>query len=111
MQFPGSSLTESSVLSLIHIYECFLDRVALGTGSLFTGSSSDGRLLFTNIPCGQFACADVYKRQVLVQVKLMIYEETFKYLGCDSGGMLAVQGWRYRESQFGRNMFAAGSPP
>ena len=53
---------------------------------------------------------DVYKRQVLVQVKLMIYEETFKYLVCDAGGMLAVQGWRYRESQFGRNMFAAGSP-
>ena len=33
-------------------------RQALGTGSLFTGSSSDGRLLFPNIPCGQFACAE-----------------------------------------------------
>lgn len=49
-------------------------------------------------------------KTVLVQVKLMIYEETFKYLVCDAGGMLAVQGWRYRESQFGRNMFAAGFP-
>lgn len=40
------------------VHECFLDRVALGTGSLFTGVSADGRLLFTNIPCGQFACAE-----------------------------------------------------
>ncbi len=40
------------------VHECFLDRVALGTGSLFTGSTSDGRLRFTNIPCGQFACAE-----------------------------------------------------
>ncbi len=40
------------------IHECFLDRVALGTGSLFTGITSDGRLRFTNIPCGQFCCAE-----------------------------------------------------
>lgn len=53
------ALKELSVSNFYtEIHECFLDRVALGTGSLFTGTSSDGRLLFTNIPCGQFACAE-----------------------------------------------------
>lgn len=40
------------------IHECFLDRVGLGTGSLFAGKSDDGRLYFKNIACGQFACAE-----------------------------------------------------
>ena len=53
------ALKELSVSNFYtEIHKCFLDRVALGTGSLFTGTSVDGRLLFTNIPCGQFACAE-----------------------------------------------------
>lgn len=40
------------------IHEAFLDRAALGTGSLFCGSGQDGRLLFTHIPCGSFVCAE-----------------------------------------------------
>lgn len=40
------------------IHECYLDRVGLGTGSMYVGSGADGRLLFTNIPCGQFSCAE-----------------------------------------------------
>ena len=41
----------------------------------------------------------------------MIYEEAFKYIVCDAGRMLAVQGWRYCKSQCGRNVSAEGSPP
>lgn len=40
------------------LHECFLDRVGLGTGSLFCGATRGGRLLFRHIPCGQFVCAE-----------------------------------------------------
>ncbi len=40
------------------LHECFLDRVGLGTGSLFSGTGRNGRLLFRHIPCGQFVCAE-----------------------------------------------------
>lgn len=40
------------------LHECFLDRVGLGTGSLFAGTARSGRLLFRHIPCGQFVCAE-----------------------------------------------------
>lgn len=40
------------------LHECFLDRVGLGTGSMFCGTSRSGRLLFRHIPCGQFVCAE-----------------------------------------------------
>ncbi len=40
------------------LHECFLDRVGLGTGCLFAGTSRGGRLLFRHIPCGQFVCAE-----------------------------------------------------
>ena len=40
------------------LHECFLDRVGLGTGSLFCGTARSGRLLFRHIPCGQFVCAE-----------------------------------------------------
>lgn len=40
------------------LHECFLDRVGLGTGSLFCGTTRSGRLLFRHIPCGQFVCAE-----------------------------------------------------
>ncbi len=40
------------------LHECFLDRVGLGTGSLFCGTTRGGRLLFRHIPCGQFVCAE-----------------------------------------------------
>ncbi|MBR5523585.1 MAG: head-tail connector protein [Akkermansia sp.] len=52
------------------LHECFLDRVGLGTGSLFCGNTRSGRLLFRHIPCGQFVCAandegsiDTYMRE------------------------------------------------
>ena len=40
------------------LHECFLDRVGLGTGSIFCGHTRSGRLLFRHIPCGQFVCAE-----------------------------------------------------
>ncbi len=40
------------------LHECFLDRVGLGTGSLFSGTTRGGRLQFRHIPCGQFVCAE-----------------------------------------------------
>lgn len=40
------------------LHECFLDRVGLGTGSLFCGTTRGGRLFFRHIPCGQFVCAE-----------------------------------------------------
>ncbi len=40
------------------LHECFLDRVGLGTGALYAGTSRSGRLLFRHIPCGQFVCAE-----------------------------------------------------
>lgn len=40
------------------LHECFLDRVGLGTGSLFCGTTRSGHLLFRHIPCGQFVCAE-----------------------------------------------------
>lgn len=40
------------------IHECFLDRVGLGTGSLFCSTTRSGKLLFRHIPCGQFVCAE-----------------------------------------------------
>ncbi len=40
------------------LHECFLDRVGLGTGSLFCSTTRSGHLLFRHIPCGQFVCAE-----------------------------------------------------
>lgn len=40
------------------LHECFLDRVGLGTGSLFCSTTRSGRLLFRHIGCGQFVCAE-----------------------------------------------------
>lgn len=49
-------LAQSNFYTELH--QCFLDRVGLGTGSLFCGTSRSGRLLFRHIPCGQFVCAE-----------------------------------------------------
>ena len=40
------------------LHECFLDRVGLGTGCLYGGTSRRGSLLFRHIPCGQFVCSE-----------------------------------------------------
>lgn len=40
------------------LHECFLDRVGLGTGSMYCGTTRSGHLLFKHIPCGQFVCAE-----------------------------------------------------
>ncbi len=55
------------------IHECFLDRVAFGTGSMYGSSTRDGHLLFKHIECGHFACAendegtvDTYFREFLL---------------------------------------------
>lgn len=40
------------------LHECFLDRVGLGTGSIFCGTTRSGRLFFRHVPCGQFVCAE-----------------------------------------------------
>ncbi len=46
------------------LHECFLDRVGLGTGSLYCGSTRSGNLLFRHIPCGEFVCAENDERQL-----------------------------------------------
>lgn len=53
------ALKELSVSNFYtEIHECFLDRVAFGTGSMYSGVSSSGNLMFTHIPCGRFCCAE-----------------------------------------------------
>ena len=49
-------LSQSNFYTEIH--EVFLDRSALGTGSLFCGLNQEGGLYFSHIPCGSFACAE-----------------------------------------------------
>lgn len=49
-------LAQSNFYTELH--ECFLDRVGLGTGSMFCGHTRSGQLLFKHIPCGDFVCAE-----------------------------------------------------
>lgn len=70
------------------LHECFLDRVALGTGSLFCGNTRDGRLLFRHIPCGQFVCAendegvmDTYMREFTFSPHQAVSQFGLKTLG------------------------------
>lgn len=70
-EIANRELSASNFYTEIH--ECFLDRVAFGTGSLYGASTRDGRLLFKHIECGQFACAendegtvDTYFREFLL---------------------------------------------
>ncbi len=58
------------------LHECFLDRVSLGTGSLFCGPPKKGKLHFRHIPCGHFACSyqddgmlDTYVREFSLSAK------------------------------------------
>ncbi len=55
-EIANRELSLSNFYTALH--ECFLDRVGLGTGCLFAGTSRSGRLLFRHIPCGQFVCAE-----------------------------------------------------
>lgn len=55
-EIANRELSLSNFYTALH--ECFLDRVGLGTGSLYCGSTRGGRLLFRHIPCGQFVCAE-----------------------------------------------------
>lgn len=55
-EIANRALAASNFYTEIH--ECFLDRVALGTGSLYGGSTRSGHLMFKHIECGSFACAE-----------------------------------------------------
>lgn len=55
-EIANSELGLSNFYTELH--ECFLDRVGLGTGCLYCGTTRSGRLLFRHIPCGQFVCAE-----------------------------------------------------
>lgn len=55
-EIANAELARSNFYTELH--ECFLDRVGLGTGSLFCGNTRGGNLLFRHIPCGQFVCAE-----------------------------------------------------
>ncbi len=51
------------------LHECFLDRVGLGTGSLFCGHNAQGRLHFRHVPCGEFVCAYQDDGQLSVYIR------------------------------------------
>ena len=55
-EIANRELSQSNFYTELH--ECFLDRVGLGTGSLYCSSTRNGRLLFRHIPCGEFVCAE-----------------------------------------------------
>ena len=55
-EIANRELAQSNFYTELH--ECFLDRVGLGTGSLYCGSTRSGGLLFRHIPCGDFVCAE-----------------------------------------------------
>lgn len=55
-EIANRELSQSNFYTELH--ECFLDRVGLGTGSMYCGSSRSGKLLFRHIPCGEFVCAE-----------------------------------------------------
>lgn len=65
-----TELTRSNFYSEIH--ECFLDRVGMGTGSLYCGPGKSGRLLFKSISPGQF-CGELDEEgRVVVFVREML---------------------------------------
>ena len=77
------------------LHECFLDRVGLGTGSLYCGSSRRGTLLFRHIPCGQFVCAeddegrtDTYMREFSLTPRQAASQFGEKALGARARSML-----------------------
>ncbi len=55
-EIANRELAQSNFYTELH--ECFLDRVGLGTGSLYCGNTRSGQLLFRHIPCGEFVCAE-----------------------------------------------------
>lgn len=55
-EIANRELAQSNFYTELH--ECFLDRVGLGTGCLYCGSTRGGRLQFRHIPCGDFVCAE-----------------------------------------------------
>ena len=55
-EIANRELAQSNFYTELH--ECFLDRVGMGTGSLFCSTTRDGRLMFRHIPCGEFVCAE-----------------------------------------------------
>ena len=55
-EIANRELAQSNFYTELH--ECFLDRVGLGTGCLYCGTTRNGRLHFRNIPCGEFVCAE-----------------------------------------------------
>ncbi len=55
-EIANRELAQSNFYTELH--ECFLDRVGLGTGSMFCGHTRSGQLLFKHIPCGDFVCAE-----------------------------------------------------
>ena len=55
-EIANRELARSNFYTELH--ECFLDRVGLGTGSLYCGSTRSGHLHFRHIPCGDFVCAE-----------------------------------------------------
>ena len=83
------------------LHECFLDRVGLGTGSLFCGTSRRGQLLFRHIPCGQFVCAEDDEG------RLDTYMREFSFTPHQAAAQFGEKALGPR----GRAMLAAGSSP
>lgn len=55
-EIANQALAQSNFYTELH--ECFLDRVGLGTGCLYCGTTRSGQLHFRHIPCGEFVCAE-----------------------------------------------------
>ena len=69
------------------IHGCFWTAWLKGDQRLFAGTSSDGRLLFTNIPCGQFACAENAEGRVDTYVR------EFTYTAHQARSMFGMRPW------------------
>ncbi len=55
-EIANQALAQSNFYTELH--ECFLDRVGLGTGCLYSGTTRGGQLHFRHVPCGDFVCAE-----------------------------------------------------
>lgn len=87
------------------LHECFLDRVGLGTGSLYAGTTRSGHLLFRHIPCGQFVCAendegvvDTYMREFTFTPHQAEAQFGAKALGPRARALLAEERQRHTAS-------------
>ena len=102
-EIANRELAQSNFYTALH--ECFLDRVGLGTGCLYCGSTRSGHLLFRHIPCGEFVCAendegsmDTFMREFTFTPHQALSKFGAKALGPKAQAMLADERSRHHGS-------------